>query len=138
MTKPPMLIVEDDPGLLSQYRWAFPGRIVLTATSRAEAMPIVEKEGPAVAIIDLGLPPDPEGVSEGFATLATMLKMAPDMKVIVATGNGSRQNALRAVAAGAHDFYEKPVEIEILRLIVERSFHLHALEAENRRLTETV
>ncbi|MGH7080494.1 MAG: PEP-CTERM-box response regulator transcription factor [Acetobacteraceae bacterium] len=138
MIKPPMLIVEDDPGLLSQYRWAFPGRTVLTATSRAEAMPIVEKECPGVAIIDLGLPPDPEGVSEGFATLAAMLKMAPEMKVIVATGNGSRQNALRAVAAGAHDFYEKPVEIQILRLIVERSFHLHALEAENRRLTETV
>lgn len=137
MTKPPMLIVEDDPGLLSQYRWAFPGRTVLTASSRAEAIPIVEQESPGVAIIDLGLPPDPEGVSEGFATLAEILKIAPDTKVIVATGNGSRQNALRAVGAGAHDFYEKPVEIEILRLIVERSFHLHALETENRLLTET-
>ncbi len=136
MTKPAILIVEDDPGLLSQYRWAFPGRTVLTAASRAEALPIVEKESPAVAIIDLGLPPDPDGVSEGFATLAAMLRVAPEMKVIVATGNGSRQNALRAVAVGAHDFYEKPLEIEVLRLIVERSFHLHALEAENRRLSE--
>ncbi len=136
MTKPAILIVEDDPGLLGQYRWAFPGRTVLTAASRAEALPIVEKESPAVAIVDLGLPPDPDGVSEGFATLAAMLRIAPEMKVIVATGNGSRQNALRAVAAGAHDFYEKPPEIEVLRLIVERSFHLHALEAENRRLDE--
>ena len=138
MSIPSLLIVEDDPGLLSQYRWAFPGRQVLTAASRAEAMPIVENERPAVAIIDLGLPPDPDGVSEGFATLAALLRMAPDMKVIVATGNASRQHALRAIAAGAHDFYEKPVEVEVLRLIIERGFRLSALEAENRRLTEAV
>ncbi len=138
MTKPSLLIVEDDPGLLTQYRWAFPGHIVHTAATRAEAIPIVEKESPAVAIIDLGLPPDPDGVSEGFATLGAILRAAPETKVIVATGNGSRQNALRAIAAGAHDFYEKPVEIEVLRLIVERGFHLYALEAENRRLTEAI
>ncbi|MGH7119418.1 MAG: PEP-CTERM-box response regulator transcription factor [Acetobacteraceae bacterium] len=136
MTKPAMLIVEDDPSLLSQYRWAFSDRTVLTASSRAEAMPIVEREAPGVALVDLGLPPDPEGVSEGFATLAAMLRVAPEMKVIVATGNGSRQNALRAISAGAHDFYEKPAEIEVLRLIVERSFYLQSLEAENRRLSD--
>jgi two-component system, NtrC family, response regulator len=135
--EPALLIVEDDPGILGQYRWAFPGRTVLTASSRAQAMPIVEKRRPPVAIIDLGLPPDPDGVSEGFATLAEMLKTAPEMKVIVATGNRSRPNALRAVAAGAHDFYEKPVEIEVLRLIVDRGFRLHALEAENRRLSDS-
>ncbi|HUA76934.1 MAG TPA: PEP-CTERM-box response regulator transcription factor, partial [Acetobacteraceae bacterium] len=102
-----------------------------------QALSIVEKRRPPVAIIDLGLPPDPGGVSEGFATLAEMLKIAPEMKVIVATGNGSRPNALRAIAAGAHDFYEKPVEIEVLRLIVDRGFRLHALEAENRRLSDS-
>jgi two-component system, NtrC family, response regulator len=137
MTESPLLIVEDDVGLLSQYRWAFPGRTVLTASSRPEALPIIEEQHPAVAVIDLGLPPDPDGVTEGFATLAAMLKMAPEMKVIVATGNGARPNALRAIAAGAHDFYEKPVEIDVLRLIVDRGFRLHALEAENRRLTES-
>lgn len=134
MSDPALLIVEDDPGLLTQYRWAFPGRTVITASSRSEALPIVEQQRPAVAVVDLGLPPDAEGVTEGFATLTAMLKISPDMKVIVATGRGSRSNALRAIAAGAHDFYEKPVELDVLRLIIDRGFRIHTLESENRRL----
>ena len=84
--------------------------------------------------MDLGLPPDPDGVSEGFATLTEVLRIAPQTKVIVVTGNGERKNALRAIALGAYDFCEKPVEIEILRTVVERGLNLHRLEEENRRL----
>ncbi|MGC9270221.1 PEP-CTERM-box response regulator transcription factor [Acidiphilium sp.] len=129
-----LLIVEDDDGLCRQYRWAFPGRTVLTANSRAQAMDVLQEERPAVAIIDLGLPPDPDGVSEGFATLHDLLEICPDMKVIVATGNGAKRNAIHAIGHGAHDFYEKPVDIDVLRLIVDRAFRLFDLETENRAL----
>src|SRR6202051_2640265 len=134
MAKPKLLIVEDDEGLCSQYRWAFPACEVLMAHARPQAVALVKRENPPVAIMDLGLPPDPDGVSEGFATLSEVLRIAPQTKIIVVTGNGERKNALRAVALGAYDFCEKPVEIEVLRTIIERGLNLHRLEAENRRL----
>jgi putative PEP-CTERM system response regulator len=84
--------------------------------------------------LDLGLPPDPDGTSEGFATLAEILRLKPDTKVIVASGHGARESALQAIADGAWDFYAKPIDIDALGLIVARAFHVHALETENRRL----
>ncbi len=134
MSKPKLLIVEDDEGLCSQYRWAFPACEVLIAHARPQAVGLVKREFPPVAIMDLGLPPDPDGVSEGFATLSDVLRIAPQTKVIVVTGNGERKHALRAIATGAYDFCEKPVEIEVLRTIIERGLNLHRLEEENRRL----
>jgi two-component system NtrC family response regulator len=134
MSKPKLLIVEDDEGLCSQYRWAFPACEVLMAHARAQAVALVKRDAPPVAIMDLGLPPDPDGVSEGFATLSEVLRIAPQTKVIVVTGNGERQNALRAIATGAYDFCEKPVEIAVLRTIIDRGLNLHRLEEENRRL----
>ena len=128
MAKPKLLIVEDDEGLCSQYRWAFPACDVLLAHARPQAVALAKKEHPPVAIMDLGLPPDPDGVSEGFATLEEMQRIAPETKVIIVTGNGERKNALKAIASGAYDFCEKPVEIEVLRTIIERGLNLHRLE----------
>lgn len=133
-TKPKLLIVEDDEGLRSQYRWAFPSCDVVMANARPSALATVQKERPPVVIMDLGLPPDPDGVSEGFATLEQVLQLAPETKVIVVTGNGERKNALKAVSLGAYDFCEKPVEIDVLRTIIDRGLNLHRLEDENRRL----
>ena len=137
MSKPKLLIVEDDEGLRAQYRWAFPAFEVTLCGARAAALAAVQKERPAVAILDLGLPPDPDGVSEGFATLEAMHAAAPELKVIVVTGNGEREVALRAIARGAFDFAEKPVELELLRTIVDRGLRMHTLEEENRRLAAT-
>jgi two-component system NtrC family response regulator len=134
MSKPKLLIVEDDEGLRSQYRWAFPGFDILMAGERRQAVALVQRERPPVVIMDLGLPPDPDGVSEGFATLNEMQQAFPLIKVIVVTGNGERKIALRAVSAGAYDFCEKPAEIEVLRTIVGRALNLYRLEEENRRL----
>ena len=136
-SKPKLLIVEDDEGLCSQYRWAFPACEVLIAHARPQAVAIVKRDAPPVAIMDLGLPPDPDGVSEGFATLEEILRNAPRTKVIVVTGNGERRHALKAISSGAYDFCEKPVEIETLRTIIDRSLHLYRLEEENRRLAAT-
>jgi two-component system, NtrC family, response regulator len=134
MAKPKLLIVEDDVGLCSQYRWAFPAHEVLIAQNRAQALAAALKERPPVVVMDLGLPPDPDGVSEGFAALEEILATAPETKVIVATGNSERRNALKAVANGAYDFCEKPVDLDVLHTIVERAFRLAAIEEENRRL----
>jgi len=129
-----LLIVEDDLGLQRQLRWAYDGYEVLVAADRAEAIDLVRAEEPAVVTLDLGLPPDPDGVSEGFSALAEILSLKPDCKVIVASGHGARESALKAIADGAWDFYQKPIDIDTLGLIVERAFHVHALETENRRL----
>ena len=107
MAKPKLLIVEDDEGLCSQYRWAFPACDVLLAHTRPQAVALVKKERPPVAIMDLGLPPDPDGVSEGFATLDEVLRIAPETKVIVVTGNGDRKNALKAVSRRRLRFLRK-------------------------------
>jgi two-component system NtrC family response regulator len=133
-----LLIVEDDAGLQRQLRWAYEGYEIIAAANREEAIAAVRAEEPQVVTLDLGLPPDPDGTSEGFATLETILRLRPDTKVIVASGHGARESMLRAIEMGAWDFYQKPIDIDALGLIVARAFHVHALEAENRRLAERV
>ena len=133
-----LLIVEDDPGLLSQLRWCFEGYEVFAAEDRESAIAELRRHEPMVVLQDLGLPPRPEGVEEGFACLAQILKLAPHTKVIVVTGNGDQENALTAVAQGAYDFYEKPVDTDTLKLLVDRAFNISELEAENRRLQSKV
>jgi two-component system NtrC family response regulator len=129
-----LLIVEDDPGLLSQLRWCFEEYDVVTAEDRSSAINELRRHEPAVVLQDLGLPPNPEGVDEGLATLKELLKLSPHIKVIVVTGHGDQENALRSVALGAYDFYQKPVDTETLQLLVERAFAISRLESENRRL----
>ncbi|MEN3747166.1 PEP-CTERM-box response regulator transcription factor [Sphingomonas sp. HF-S3] len=134
--RPILLIVEDDAGLQRQLRWAYDGYDIVTAATRDEAIAAIRAEEPQVVTLDLGLPPDPDGTTEGFATLEAILALRPDTKVIVASGHGARDSMLRAIELGAWDFYQKPIDIDALGLIVARAFHVYALEAENRRLAE--
>jgi two-component system NtrC family response regulator len=130
----PLLIVEDDPALQKQIRWAFDQYEALLADDRESALVQIRRNAPAVVTMDLGLPPDADSVSEGFALLQQILEIAPDTKVIVLTGQNDQANALRAVALGAYDFFAKPFEPEILALTVERAFRLYDLQQENHRL----
>lgn len=132
--RPKLLIVEDDAGLQRQLRWSYDEYSIVMAADRAEAIELLRAESPPVVTLDLGLPPDPDGVSEGFAVLEDILRIAPETKVIVASGHGDRESARRSIALGAWDFYQKPVDLDSLRHIVGRAFHVHRLEAENRRL----
>ncbi len=132
--KDTLLIVEDDPGLQSQLKWIFDEYVIVQATSRDEAIDAIRRHEPAVVLQDLGLPPDAEGVSEGLACVEQTLTLAPHTKVIVVTGHGDKDNALRAIAAGAYDFYQKPADTDVLKLIVSRAFELARLEQENRQL----
>lgn len=129
-----LLIVEDDLGLQSQLRWYFEGYEVLVAEDRESAMNLVRRHEPPVVTLDLGLPPDPANATEGLEALDQILSAAPHTKVIVVTGNDDRDNAVRAVGRGAYDFYQKPVDPEVLGLIVDRAYNLFELEEENRRL----
>ena len=130
-----LLVVEDDPGLQTQLKWCFEGFEVIIAGDREAALEELERHHPPVMTLDLGLPPDADGTSEGFATLEQVLEKAPHTKVIVVTGNNDRNNALRAVALGAYDFFYKPIDADLLGFIVNRAFRLHEIESENHRLS---
>ena len=132
--KPVLLVIEDDPGLQAQLKWAYDDFEVVIAGDRDSAIAALRAEAPAVVTLDLGLPPDPDGTTEGFAVLDAIMALKPDTKVIVASGHGARESALAAIARGAYDFYQKPIDIEALGLIVRRAFALRGIEEENRRL----
>ncbi len=135
--KPVLLVVEDDPGLQRQLRWAYEDYEVVIAGDRESAITAMRAHRPTVVTLDLGLPPDADGATEGFATLDEIMTLAPHTKVIVASGHGARESARRAIAQGAFDFYQKPVDIDELGFLVGRAFHVAQLEAENRRLAST-
>jgi len=130
-----LLVVEDDPGLQTQLRWCFEGYDVVIAGDRRNAIAEVQQHQPPVVTLDLGLPPDADGTSEGFALLEDILLTAPHTKVIVVTGNNEREHATRSVAMGAYDFFYKPIDADMLELIVNRAYRVYELEEENRRLS---
>ena len=132
--KPTLLIIEDDPGLQSQLKWSFEDFDVAVAEDHDSALAHLRRLEPPVVTLDLGLPPDPGGVSVGFALLEEILALAPDTKVIVVTGHNDRTNAMRAIAMGAYDFYEKPIDADLLGITVQRAARLYSIEQENRRL----
>lgn len=132
-----LLIIEDDLGLQKQLRWTFDQYVVSVASDRESALAMVRRHQPAVITMDLGLPPDQDGSSEGLATLQQILALASDTKIIVLTGNQDHANALKAIEIGAYDFQQKPFDPEMLKLVVQRAFYLHAIQQENRRLNLT-
>jgi len=132
-----LMIVEDDRGLQSQMRWALADDFnVHIAKDRSEAIDVMARHNPRLVVLDLGLPPDPAGATEGLAVLEHIVERYPETKVIVASGNAERLNAMKAVSSGAYDYFSKPVDIDELKLILERAWQLHLLEQDNRRLKQ--
>ena len=132
----PLLVVEDNAGLQKQLRWAFEGYEVFIAADREQALAQLDKQVMPVVTLDLGLPPDPANASEGLLALQQILQKSPHAKVIVVTGNDDRGNALKAVEMGAYDFYQKPIDTDVLGLIIDRAYNLYQLEEENRQLAQ--
>jgi two-component system, NtrC family, response regulator len=130
----PLLIVEDDPALQKQIRWALDEYETVTAGDRESALVQVRRYSPPVVTMDLGLPPDPDSPSEGFRLLEQILAGAPHTKVIVLTGQNDRAHALKAVELGAYDFFAKPFEPDLLGLTIARAYRLYDLQQENLRL----
>jgi len=129
-----ILLVEDDVGLQKQIKWSLEGYEVIMAGDREGGLNHVRRFEPAVVLLDLGLPPDPDGATEGLAALQQILQLTPCAKIIVITGNQDRANAIRAIGMGAFDFNHKPFEEPILKLVIERAFKVYELEQENRAL----
>jgi two-component system NtrC family response regulator len=137
MAKRKLLVVEDDPGLQKQLRWALDAYEVVFAADRETALTQLRRHQPAVLTMDLGLPPEPDGASEGLALLQQVLVIAPEVKAIVLTGNQDHAHAMKAISLGAYDFHQKPLAPDVLRLVVERAFFLHSVQEENRRMLQT-
>jgi len=136
MGKNKLLVVEDDAGLQKQLRWSLDAYEVVVANDRESAMAQLRRHQPAVATMDLGLPPDPDGATEGLALLQQILAASPDTKVIILSGNQERAHALKAIAMGAYDFHQKPLDTDTLSLVIARAFYLHAIQQENRRMLQ--
>jgi len=129
-----LLIVDDDKGIQKQLKWSLSDYDVVLADDRESAVAAVRRYEPKVITLDLGLPPDEANASEGLAALQEILTIAPHSKVIVITGNDDRTNALAAISAGAYDFYQKPIENDVINVIVARAFSVAAIEEENRKM----
>jgi len=133
------LIVDDEEDIRTQMKWALAQDYeVFLAGDRGSAREIQVREQPPVVTLDLGLPPRPAEVEEGFATLAEMLSLDPFLKAIIITGRGEREHALKAVGEGAYDFLYKPVQVDELRVVLKRAFYLSSLERENHLLQKQV
>jgi two-component system NtrC family response regulator len=130
-----LLIVDDDEEIRTQMKWALAADYdILLAQDRASAMDIFKSERPAVVLLDLGLPPHPASPDEGLAILEEILAADSTTKVVIISGQGEKENALRAVGTGAYDFMGKPVEVEELKLLLKRCFHVAGLEREYREM----
>ena len=136
MARHKLLVVEDDAGLQKQLCWSLDGYETIVADDQESAMAQIRRHQPAVVTMDLGLPPDPDGAGVGLALLQQILAAAPDTKVIVLSGNRERAHALKAISMGAYDFHQKPLDADLLALVIARAFYLHAMQQENRRMLQ--
>jgi two-component system NtrC family response regulator len=133
--KPKLLVVEDDSSIATQMKWALAQDYeVFLAEDRQTAVELFKQEAPFVVTLDLGLPPYPAEAREGFAALGEMLSHDGHAKIIVITGQGEKENALKAVRDGAYDFFAKPIQIDELKVVLHRAFYVSQLERENREL----
>jgi two-component system NtrC family response regulator len=136
MGKRKLLLVEDDAALRRQLRAGFENHEVVVADSRETALAQVRRYEPPVVLLDLGLPPDPHGTSEGLATLRRILAEAPDTKVVVLADGPERTAEREAIGSGAYDLQHKPCDVTLLTLVVERAYVMHALQQEHRRMQQ--
>ena len=131
----PLLIVEDDDDVRTQMKWALAADCEVTlAGNREAALAELRERKPPVMVLDLGLPPHPASVEEGFAVLSEALAIDPYIKIVIVTGRAEREHALKAVSGGAYDILYKPIDIGELRTILRRALHVSALERENAEL----
>jgi two-component system NtrC family response regulator len=136
-THPTLLLVDDDPEIRDQMKWALASDYeLLEASDRPSALAHVRQAMPQLVLLDLGLPPDTDGASEGLAILRETMQLNPMAKVIVVTGNSDRAKAIAAIESGGYDFIEKPVQLDVLKIVLQRAAYLSNLEQDNRALQQ--
>lgn len=135
--KPKLLIVDDDEEIRTQMKWALMRDYeILLAADRPSAREMFRVNRPMVVLLDLGLPPSPATPDEGLAALSELLAMDNMTKVVVITGQGEKDIALKAVGTGAYDFQCKPADMDELRLLLARCFHIAQLEREYKEMQQ--
>ncbi len=134
---PSLLLVDDSQEIREQMKWGLkPHYSIFEADNREHAVEILQREKIGLVTLDLGLPPDADGTTEGLAALEQLIEVNPLVKVVVITGNQDRANALKAVELGAYDFMDKPVDLEVLKTVLQRAGYLAGIEAENQKLLD--
>lgn len=137
--KSKLLIVDDDQEIRTQMKWALAKEYeILMAEDRESAVKTYKEGQPAVVMLDLGLPPHPNDPQEGLATLTEILSINKNAKVIIVSGQGEKENSMRAVGMGAYDFLGKPVDVEELKLLLKRCFYVANLERDYQEMQKQV
>jgi len=132
-----LLIIEDDEEIRTQMKWALGKDYdLLFAENRAAALETFRSTRPPVVLLDLGLPPQPGNPEEGLAAMSELLALDRLTKIIIITGQSEKEIALQAVGLGAYDFLPKPIEMEDLKIVLKRCFHVAQLEREYRVMRE--
>ena len=130
-SQPTLLLVDDDPEIRDQMKWALASEYqLLEASDRPSALAHVRQAMPQLVLLDLGLPPDTDGASEGLAILRETIQLNPMAKVIVVTGNSDRAKAIAAIESGGYDFIEKPVQLDVLKIILQRAAYLSSMTSK--------
>ena len=130
MKKPRLLLVDDDPLIGESLEYALAGDYeVARAADRAAAVAALRGGlRPELALVDLGLPPVAHLPNEGFKLIGELLAHAPQVRIVVLTGQNEESNARRARALGAIDLVPKPCEPDVLRAVLARALASGALE----------
>lgn len=138
MTTPPILVlVEGDAVIRDQMQRALASDYqVIEASDSADAMSKMRQAMPPLVLLDLGFPSDANGISQGLAILHEILQLNPMARVIVLTDNRDRTKAVAAFEAGAYDILDKPVQLDVLKVVVQRATYLSNLERESRAIQE--
>jgi two-component system NtrC family response regulator len=130
---PGLLIVDDQEDIRTQMRWALAEDYdVSLAEDRTAALALFDGKSPWVVLLDLGLPPHPNDTTEGFQALGEILSRDPGAKIIVITGQGERDIAIKAIGEGAYDFLCKPIDTAEIKIILKRAFYVAGLERQAR------
>ncbi len=132
-----LLVIEDEKSVSKQLKWSLTKDYDITiVTDATMAWKMLKSGAFPVATLDLGLPPQPDSPEEGFKLLKKTQNSGLHTKIIVITGNTEEQNAVEAVQLGASDFCEKPFDLNLLKIILARTFRIFDLEESNRILRE--
>lgn len=131
-----LLIVADDQDLVRQLADIFQDLQVVSGRRSSESMALVRRQEPDVVLFDLGTPSHEGEIEASIELLRQILNIAPHTKIIAITEKNARSIAVRAVGFGATDFYHKPINAEVLSIVVRRAFRIRELETENGRLRE--
>lgn len=134
-----ILVVDDEEGIRNQLKWTFSKDYdVFLARDVDSAKNIVASESPDLVMLDISLTPDVGTETEGISLLQYILGLDNTIKVIMITGNDTRENALKCVAIGAYDFYSKPINLDEVKISIKRALYIQSLERENQLLRDSL